>query len=137
MLPKAYLKLHALPPPSERFQSFSPSTVILSSAEGRSRGVFCFCNIPKMHHFKNTSLNIGFAELPSKHGPHRSFASENVFPKLSPRKRTVELSIERRHKKTRFHSSSLFSLLILILSTRALPLVALFQRSPVAAVRRV
>jgi hypothetical protein len=80
---------------------------------------------------------MGFAELPSKHGPHRSFASENVFPKLSPCKRTVELYIERLHQKTRFHSSSLFSLLILILSTRALPLAALFQRSPAVAAMRV
>jgi hypothetical protein len=57
-----------------------------------------------MCHFKNISLNMGFAELPSKHGPHRSFASENVFPVLSLRKRTVELSTKQRRKKTHFHS---------------------------------
>jgi hypothetical protein len=67
------------------------------SALGRGTGVdrraFCFCNIPKRRHFKNTSPNMGFTELPSKHGPHRSFANENVFPALSPRKRTAPMAI--------------------------------------------
>jgi hypothetical protein len=56
---------------------------------GIGEGAFCFCNIPKTRHFKNTTLNIGFAELPSKHDLHRSFASENVFPAVSPHKRMV------------------------------------------------
>jgi hypothetical protein len=67
------------------------------SALGRGTGVdrraFCFCNIPKRRHFKNTSLNMGFTELPSKHGLHRSFASENVFLALSPRKRMAPVAI--------------------------------------------